>query len=367
MITLDGIVILADVHTILKDLKFDLTVQESPLLKDLKFRDSSKDVMVTCPVHGGGSEKNPSCGISRTEVKRNGKLYPAGTVHCFTCGYQADLFEFVSYCFGTTQRDFGKRYVIRKYNTMQLSERPTITLNTSRIAPGVKPYKYIDESILDNYRYTSDYLIARQFELNTILFYEYGVNLQNNTITMPIRDHLGGLVFIKQRFINPAPGQDKYLNATGVPKQHILYGFNHVLNLIKAINNGTCTNKKLEENYKKYGVILTEGEFNASYLMQNGFVAVSLLGRILFSGKSSGTIQQRELLLRNGVRRITPWMDWDEHGQTSQAKIIMELYKDFIIHQPNYLQFPDKNDANDFEPWQLDELEFIPFNGKFAV
>jgi DNA primase len=176
---------------------------------------------------------------------------------------------------------------------------------------------------------------------------------------MPVRDHTGGLVFVKDRLINPPPGVDKYLNAKGVPKQYILYGFYQVLQLINAINNGTCSNAKLEENYKKYGIILTEGEFNASYLMQCGFPAVSLLGRILFEDRSGRTIQQKELLLRYGIRRLTPWMDLDEPGQEAQAKLKTQLDKQFVLQQPDYRMFPELNDANDYTLDQLNELRFI--------
>lgn len=359
MITLDGVVILADVYEMVNDLRADLHYNNITFIKDIKNKESTKDLLITCPVHKGGQEHKPSCGVLKQDAIRNGKLYPAGTVHCFTCGYTADFFEFVSYCWGTTQRDFGRRYIIRKYNTMDIAQRPDIKLNYARTRPGILPYEYVDDSILDSFRYTSDYLLARRFELNTILFYEYGLNFYNNTITMPVRDHKGGLVFIKQRFINPPPDGDKYLNVEGVPKQYLLYGFYQVLQLINSINNGTCTNKKLEENYKRYGLILTEGEFNASYLMQCGYPAVSLLGRILFQDNSRKTIQQKELLLRYGIRQLVPWMDNDTPGREAQEKIIHQTRKEFILRQPKYDMFPELNDANDYTQEQIDALEFV--------
>jgi DNA primase len=212
----------------------------------------------------------------------------------------------------------------------------------------------MDESILNNYRYTSEYLIQRKFDLNTILFYEYGVNLQNNTITMPVRDHKGGLVFIKQRLLNPPPGIDKYLNTTGVPKQYLIYGFYHVLKLIESINNGTCSNKKLEENYKRFGLTVTEGEFNAAYLMQNGYPAISLLGRILFEDTTKRTVQQKELLLRYGIRQLVLWMDNDDPGREAQVKIKGQTHSNFILREPDFTLFPEINDANDHTPEQLD-------------
>jgi hypothetical protein len=354
LITLDGVVILADVYDMVQGLQYDLHAQGINLIADIKNKVTTKDVLITCPVHKSGQEHKPSCGITKLDVTRNGKLYPAGTVHCFTCGYTADFFEFVSYCFGTTQRDFGKRYIIRKYNTMDIAQRPDIKLNYQRTKPGALPYSYMDENILNNYRYTSDYLIQRKFDLNTILFYEFGLNKQNSTITMPVRDHKGGLVFVKQRFINPPPGLDKYLNESGIPKQYLIYGFYQVLQLINAINNGTCSNKKLEENYKKFGITLTEGEFNAAYLMQCGYPAVSLLGRILFEDRSKRTVQQKELLLRYGIRQLVLWMDNDDPGREAQIQIKAQTQSNFRLREPEYSLFPQLNDANDHTQEQID-------------
>lgn len=354
IVTLDGIVILSDIYDMIMDLRADLNAAGINLLKDVDYRPGKKDIMITCPVHKGGQENHPSCGVSTVEVIRNEKHYSAGAVHCFNCGYTADFFEFVSYCWGTTDRDYGKRYIIRKYNTMDIAQRPDIKLNCARSKPGSLPYSYIDESILNNYRYTSDYLIERKFDINTILFYEFGLNKKNNTITIPVRDHKGGLVFVKQRFINPAPGQDKYLNEAGIPKQYLIYGFYQMLQLINAINNGTCQNKKLEENYKKYGLTITEGEFNAAYLVQCGYPAISLLGRILFEDKTRKTIQQKELLLRYGIRQLVLWMDNDIPGQEAQQKIKSQVSSNFIVREPDYTIFPELNDANDHTSEQID-------------
>jgi hypothetical protein len=357
MLTLDGVVILADVENIVEDLRTDLHANGVLKLADTKH--SNNDIMVTCPHHNNGQESKPSCGITLVDKIRNGKQYPAGTAHCFTCGYTADLFEFTSYCWGTNDRSFGKRYILRKYNTMDVASRPEIPLNYKRERLGSSPYKYLDEAELDHYRFTSDYLYSRKFTDDTILFYEYGLDTWNNAITMPVRDHKGGLVFIKKRYINPPPGMDKYMNESGIPKQHLLYGFHQVLQLIQAINNGTCTNNKLKENYLRYGLFLTEGEFNASYLFQNGYPAVSLLGRILFEDKSKKRVLQKELLLRYGIRDLVAWMDNDDAGKEAVQTIYQQTYKDFRVLVPNYAQFPHLNDANNFTSEELDRQQFI--------
>ena len=358
MIQLDGITILASVEQILYDLRNDLHSQGINLLNKIKTSETSNNIMVQCPVHANGQERHPSCGISKREfINHKGIRYPAGTVHCFTCGFKADLFLFVAYCFGTNNRDFGKRYIIKKYNTIDIGQRPDIELDFDRNTQ--QYYKYMDESELDKYRFTSEYLYARNFTDDVILFYELGYDVWHNAITIPIRDHKGGLVFIKKRLINPGPTQGKYLNETGIPKQYILYGFYHMLQLIEAINNGTCQNKVLEENYKKYGLALTEGELDAVYLVQNGYPAVSLMGRILFEDKTKKHLLQKELLMRYGIKKLLIWMDNDEYGHEAQKKIIEQTYKYFQLYTPDYTMFPNLKDPNSYTPEQLAQQKIV--------
>lgn len=92
MITIWRMPVVATVEQVVKDIKLQL--YGTGLLREV--RDTGSDLMCTCPFHGGGKERNPSCGISKAEKTLNGKHYEAGTVHCFTCGYTADLPQFVA-------------------------------------------------------------------------------------------------------------------------------------------------------------------------------------------------------------------------------------------------------------------------------
>ena len=42
---------------------------------------------VYCPIHNNGQEKKPSCGILLQSEYRNGRSYPQGFCHCFSCSY----------------------------------------------------------------------------------------------------------------------------------------------------------------------------------------------------------------------------------------------------------------------------------------
>lgn len=92
MITVWNTPIAASVEQILRDLKLMLFAEG--LLRDQN--NTGSDVMVTCPFHKGGHERKPSCGVSLKEKITPDKTYEAGTVHCYTCGYTADLPTFIS-------------------------------------------------------------------------------------------------------------------------------------------------------------------------------------------------------------------------------------------------------------------------------
>ena len=352
MIEVGGLALFTTVHQILLDIRLELVEQEKVIIQDIKYSEGTSNIMITCPFHANGQEKNPSCGISTKTIWRNGTMYEPGTVNCFSCGFKANLFMFIAMLLGSNNEAVGRRWLVQKYNATAIEGRSVFEIPFKQDNSKVK-YTYLNESVLDSYKYTSAYLYSRRFNDDTIEFFEFGYNYGNKTITIPVRDHTGGLVFIKQRFIIPPVGMDKYLNTPGIPKQYILYGFYHVLMLKQAIEDGTCDNKKLEENFHKYGVVITEGEFNAAYLWQNNMPAVSLLGRILFN-------EQMRLLLRNGIHSCILWMDNDKFGQEAQ-KIIKKKLNKIRLWQPDYNQFPQYNDANDFPSEDLVRLKYKIF------
>lgn len=92
MITIWKTPIVATVEQVLKDLKLQL--YGAGLLKEIK--NTGSDLMCTCPFHAHGKEHNPSCGVLLQQKVTKDKTYEAGTVHCYTCGYTADLPQFVA-------------------------------------------------------------------------------------------------------------------------------------------------------------------------------------------------------------------------------------------------------------------------------
>lgn len=359
MFQLGEVDVFAEVSTVIQQLRNEVRSADINLLKDIKDSDTAKDVLITCPWHKGGQENTPSCGVSKYDKIRNGRTIPAGSVHCFTCGQIHSLPELVSYCLGYSTPDVGRRWILQKFNGIAVESRRGLDLDFTRNKSSVQNTRFLDERELDKYRYTSDYLyIERKFNDWTIQLYELGYDPATNSITIPIRDELGRLVFIKRRAITKDHNA-RFKNEAGVPKQTILYGLPQVLGMIDWIESGQCNNQELIYNYKTYGVALVEGEFNACYLMQNNMLAVSMLGRILFEDKSKKTVMQKELLLRHGIRNILLWTDNDKPGFEAHEKISNQLKGLFRLSTPDYSQFPQLNDANDYSPEQLRQQRFI--------
>ena len=77
MFEVKGLPILVDEIEVLKELKRQVyEKQNREILK--KIKRSGDNIMICCPNHNDGQERNPSCGI--TTVKKGDK--PAGTIHC---------------------------------------------------------------------------------------------------------------------------------------------------------------------------------------------------------------------------------------------------------------------------------------------
>jgi len=86
--------ILASELEVLNELKTQLAL--NGIQRFAEFKPGPRNIQFNCPIHAGGQERKPSCGISTV----NKEEVPAGTVHCFTCGYTATLEQMISHCFG---------------------------------------------------------------------------------------------------------------------------------------------------------------------------------------------------------------------------------------------------------------------------
>lgn len=307
----------------------------------------AENLQFTCPFHADGNERKPSCGMSRNTRRTVNKVHDAGTVHCFTCGYTANLFEFVSDVFGYNDRGkYGKQWVRGKFTSDVIIERDLIDFSRGTkvrdktsadsiesLRTAVRPFS---EDYLSKLRFTHDYMFKRGFDNVSVMSYDIGFDERTNCITFPVRNELGETIFINSRSVSTK--FHKYGESD--PKTEYLYG---IYELPIIFDRDTFDE-----------IAITESIINAITFTQNGIPAVSTMGL--------GGGLQIELLRNLPTKTLVFAYDPDERGQAAQDKLVKQLELDKLIKYVNYPRDAyDKGlDINDYIN-NIHELE-ISFN-----
>lgn len=315
MLRVGNVLITVPVITILNVLKNELDVKGINLLH--KIIPGTNNIQVTCPIHNHGQERKPSCGISTSTRKG----VQAGTVHCFTCGFRSNLPEFISICFGRKDNgEFGKNWLIKKFISIQVTERPDLELNLSRRPTQNSEIEYVSEEELDSYRYTHPYHYQRGMTDEIIEKYDLGYDPNFKlpeteqtfeTVTFPVRDINGNTLFVARRAIHTKLFY--YPEDTDKP----IYGL-----------------YELDKNAKE--VIICESMFNALTCQVYGKQAVALLGL--------GTEAQYRQLEQLSCRELIIGLDADSAGYKAGQRLKERLQGKKII---SFLDIPEGKDIND--------------------
>lgn len=338
MFKVNGNTLLAEEIEILIELRAQLAINGVELFRE--FKKSGNNIQFPCPVHNHGQERKPSCGISTKDVKRpTGEIIPAGTVHCFACGYTATLDEMVSYCFGKDDEGhFGKTWLVKNFLSISVESRSSIELNLDRGASRVKKINYVSEEELETYRYYNEYMYKRKMTNEVIDMFDVGyddcfkmlndkkeVVRISKCITLPVRDITGGTLFIGRRSVT-----DKMFHyPEGVDKP--VYG------LYELDQYAPADTKE---------IIICESAINAITCWVYGKPAVALLG--------TGTDLQYRQLASLPYRKFITALDPDEAGQLGTQKIKNKLGKNKLVS--NY-SIPVNKDINDLTKEEFENLE----------
>ena len=264
MITIWKTPIVATVEQVLKDLKLQL--YGAGLLKEIK--NTGSDLMCTCPFHANGKEHNPSCGVLLQQKVTKDKTYEAGTVHCYTCGYTADLPQFVADLLGLSSPVEGFKWLVNQYN-YQTEERELPDLDMYRGSTAKS--SVLEESLVKQYTQNllqseeaCRYLHKRRIANWVLEAYELGFDPEDKTVLFPVRGMDGKVIFYKGRSI---AGKHFY-NAKEVDKTSVVFGLWEILN--GSFSWGTSD--QIEE------VWITESEIDALSLISYGVPAVAIMG-----------------------------------------------------------------------------------------
>ena len=300
MITIWGVPIVATVEQVLKDVK--LQMYSTWLLKDMS--NTGADLMITCPFHKGGKENNPSCGVLLKEKVLKDKKYEAGTVHCYTCGYTADLPQFIADVLGMENSLAGYKWLVGKYN-YSAQEREPVELNLYR--GEAQKLSYMDEDEVERYHRdllnsseACEYLQGRGLDDWLIYAYKLGYDKDDKTVLFPVRDMQGRVVFYKGRSI---AGKHFY-NAKDVDKSSLVFGLYELCT--GHFSQGIATPDS--------EIWITESEIDALSLISYGKFAVAIMGSHISEA------QCRELQL-SPFRKFVLATDNDDAGRKGASQI----------------------------------------------
>lgn len=335
MITIKGKLIPYTVEEVIYKLQ-----SETGLFKDIN--DVGTDLMVTCPKHSGGNENNPSCGVSKEEINRDGYIFDAGTVHCYSCGYKADLPTLVSDVLGLGSSTEGLNWLLKGYAYINpiTNERPQIKLDLSRKTPTeIKPPIIHPDIVKNNLNkfLTSNramkYMNQRKISILTCVEFKLGYNPENDSIMMPVNDSKGNTIFYKERTIK----RKIFLNQKGISKADYIFG------LDKAIQN--------YKNNPNLKVWICESEIDALTVYQYGGTAIAIMGSHISN-------KQIELLNNSPIRHLIDGLDRDKAGRRGYRKLKENTIKyGFKHYRTNWSNIRiSKTDINDITESEFNTL-----------
>ena len=303
---------------------------------------------IYCPIHKGGQERRPSCGVLLKDICRNGRRYPQGFCHCFSCGYHNDFTGMIS--------DILKNKNISKSGAEWLQEHipeympelevdPLLTQDiidsftakeaVAHIQNLLNPQKisYVTEEELSKYRYTVPYMYERKLTDPIIERYDIGFDAHHipegkkkelPCITFPVRNIQGDVVFVARRSV-----EGKY--------------FNYPRNIEKPVYGLYELPKDCSR------VVICESFFNALTCVAYGWPAVALMG--------TGTPYQMDMLKRSGIREFVLGFDPDKAGDRATKKWRRALRDVGVVW--SFEGIPEGKDINDLTLDEFNSLKLV--------
>ena len=302
MISVWGTPIVASVEQVIQDLKLERF--EDGLLKEIN--NTGSDLMVTCPFHKGGHENKPSCGVLLREKIDKNKKYEAGTVHCYTCGYTADLPQFVADLLGLPSPVQGFKWLVGRYNYSS-AEREPLELNLYR--GQAEKASYMDEAEVERYYQEllkswagCEYLKRRALPNWIIDAFKLGFDPEDRTVLFPVRDLSGKVAFYKGRSI---VGKHFY-NAKDIDKTSQIFG------LYELLNGAFWSSMSVADESSE--IWITESEIDALTLIAQGKFSIAIMGSHISEA-------QCKELEGTPFRRFVLALDNDEAGRKGCSQI----------------------------------------------
>ena len=324
MIKLQDTIIQTDTQSVLDMLKFDLA--QHGVDRFAIVRRNGENLQTNCPFHKNGQERKPSFGV-------NGDI---DRCHCFSCSWSGTIEEMISELYGyQDEGKFGKRWLIKRFNTVEIETRPNILENFGGRKNGNsvslrrnsitycnnksgENNTFITEEELDKYRYIHPYLYERGLTDEIIERFDIGYDIERKEITFPVRDIEGRCVFVAGRST-----ERKFFR---LPK-----GIDKPIYCADKFRNGTYRTAYITESFLN---CLTCWKYNKPSMATIG----------------TGNQKQYEILNKLPVREYILAFDPDEAGRKATERFRKNVHGKIIKE----LVYPDNQDINDLQEEFLD-------------
>jgi DNA primase len=301
----DKYIINAPIDKIIELLRISLT---NGKLKDV--RDTSDDIIVSCPFHSGGQEEHGSCFIRKTD----------GIFHCFGCGEKGPFIKFVAKCFESSEK-YAKDWILKNFSSELIAKNvftnDPIILNKNK---GVK--NYLDESILDQYQTFCPYLAKRKLSRTICEQFKVRYDPKYRQVIFPAYNMKGKLVMLAKRSIDT---KTFYLDK----------------NVEKPVY---CLDYIMKNNIKT--AIITEGPFDCLTGFEYGFPTIATFGKI--------SDYQIDQINKSCLNIIYAMFDNDAAGRQFTETLKKKLTKRIIIVETKFP--PNKKDLNDLTKEELQKI-----------
>lgn len=308
-IVVDNKQIETSVRSILEMLQQCLIASGIDRLADIEYK--QQNATVTCPIHKNGHENTPSCNVLLTDKGDNS----AGTVHCFGCGYRANMVRFVADCLDISYRS-AKEWLLNCCDYSFVEDKRDVPVFDEH-AP-LNNYDTLPKITIEqlkSYDYVHDYMFKRKLTWDVINKYEVGYSPEEDCLTFPVYVD-GECLFVAKRKVP----YKRFIMPAIFPKP--VYGLDYI---------------------KGNDVIVCESIINALTATSYGYEAIALFG--------TGSQHQYEVLNNTGIRRFILMFDGDEAGWRGAERFMMNV--DAITVN---VHMPEGRDVNDLSKEDFDCL-----------
>lgn len=246
VLKIDNYIVTTPLKEVLDQLRLALTNG-----KLAEIRPAGDNIVVTCPHHAGGHEKNGACNI----YIGNNSNVEYGYFRCFVCEEQGSFVKFVSECFDSSE-DFAKKWLIKNFGILNgeaISFGDDIDFMKPRLAK-TKNYVPLDKSILDTYQHWHPYLEKRKLSRDVCELFNIRYDSKYRQIIFPCYSIHGDLVMMPRRSIDV---KQFYID--------------------KEVEKPVyCLDYLIKNNYKQ--AIICEGLIDCLYAYSCGYPACALMG-----------------------------------------------------------------------------------------